>query len=265
MFVDLVGVNSISNIIEQSGLPKFIIFKKDANVKSVPIFECLDCNDNKKAKQTFVNWANSILQGNPQNCNEYELFLFQNIELEEGADDLLQEDAVPSKKKGKAKSNKIRFTFSLCNQNSVGVMSGAGDGIKREDIATLINEAIAKREEDRTNNEILKRLTDMEARLEEEDEEEDEIGEDEDMISKITKVVAQLQGLGLNVGTKKPDQATINGIEQADRNVMENINRAIKILYKNNTQLDLDLLKLAEVSEKNPSQFKFLLNALRTM
>jgi AraC-like DNA-binding protein len=46
---------------------------------------------------------------------------------------------------------------------------------------------------------------------------------------------------------------------------MENINRAIKILYKNNTQLDLDLLKLAEVSEKNPSQFKFLLNALRTM
>ena len=39
----------------------------------------------------------------------------------------------------------------------------------------------------------------------------------------------------------------------------------IKILHKNNTQLDKDLIKLAELSENKPETFKMLLSTLRSM
>lgn len=265
MFVDLIGIPSISTVIEQTGLSKFIIYKGGSGAKSTPIFENLNCDSNKDARQIFVNWANSILQGNPTNCNEYELYLFTNIEDGESPDvegpDLTASGKV---RKGKAKANKVRFTFSLCASGSMPVMNGPD--YKMEDIAELINNAIKSREEAHTNNEILKRLTDLENSLTEEEEEE-EIGEEEDAINKISKVIAQLQGLGINLGIPKVENKlpSVSGPETPARNVNENINKALKILYKNNNQLDLDLLKLADLSENNPSQFNFLINALRKL
>ena len=61
--------------------------------------------------------------------------------------------------------------------------------------------------------------------------------------------------------------ATINGVDTQDvqTEFKANINKAIKILYKNNPQVDKDLLKLADLSEKQPATFNMLLNSLRQM
>ena len=65
---------------------------------------------------------------------------------------------------------------------------------------------------------------------------------------------------------KQQQNPSLNGIEPVDINIQkENINKAIKILYKNNKQLDTDLLKLAELSETKKDTFDMLLQTLRNM
>jgi len=46
---------------------------------------------------------------------------------------------------------------------------------------------------------------------------------------------------------------------------VENINRAIKTLSKYDTDLDSDLLKLANLAETNTPTFQMLLKTLRSM
>jgi hypothetical protein len=59
---------------------------------------------------------------------------------------------------------------------------------------------------------------------------------------------------------------SLNGVETPELSTQkDNINKAIKILYKNNKNLDTDLLKLAELSETKPDTFNMLLSTLRGM
>jgi hypothetical protein len=95
---------------------------------------------------------------------------------------------------------------------------------------------------------------------EEEEEEEKSVLEGLNGIN-IANIVTLLQGLNL---MKAPAKQAINGIDD-NSEFKTNINKAIKTLYKNNPKLDSDLLKLADISETNPSMFNMLLNTLRTM
>jgi hypothetical protein len=98
--------------------------------------------------------------------------------------------------------------------------------------------------------------------MSEEEEEEEEKGVLEGLNGlNIANIVTLLQGLNL---MKAPNKQAINGVED-NSEFKTNINKAIKTLYKNNPKLDSDLLKLADISENNPSMFNMLLNTLRTM
>jgi len=100
--------------------------------------------------------------------------------------------------------------------------------------------------------------------MSEEEEEEEEKGILEGLNGlNIANIVTLLQGLNLMKQTTNNKQA-INGIDD-NSEFKTNINKAIKTLYKNNPKLDTDLLKLADISETNPSMFNMLLNTLRGM
>jgi hypothetical protein len=97
--------------------------------------------------------------------------------------------------------------------------------------------------------------------LAEEGEEED----DDDYFGKAEQFLNKISMLGKLKNAPADKSAVVSGIDEQPRNVKENITRAITILMKNNNRLDEDLLKLADISEKQPAQFEMLINALRKM
>ena len=97
------------------------------------------------------------------------------------------------------------------------------------------------------------------------DDDDDSIGStDSDLLTKLAPVFANLFG----AQNKKPT-AMAGVAEDTEvkftRQQVENFTKALKIMFKHNDQLDQDLLKLAAISENNPNQFTFLINALRNM
>ena len=123
--------------------------------------------------------------------------------------------------------------------------------------AEIIKDIAKSQEESAILNEI-KALKLKFAELEEEEEDEKtEIGGiDQNQI-------AQLFGL-INMFKTKNQPATINGIDE-NQIKKDNLNKAIKILYKYDNQLDTDLLKLSEIAETKPETFNMLISSLRTM
>ena len=66
---------------------------------------------------------------------------------------------------------------------------------------------------------------------------------------------------------KKSPDPSLNGLDEPitiDQKKL-NLNKAIKILFKNDPDLDTDLLKLAEISETKKDTFKMLITTLRSM
>lgn len=63
---------------------------------------------------------------------------------------------------------------------------------------------------------------------------------------------------------KNNTPAVLNGTEEQGTRT-ENINKAIKLLYKHDKQLDTDLLKLAEIAETKTETFNMLISTLRNM
>jgi len=97
--------------------------------------------------------------------------------------------------------------------------------------------------------------------MKEEEEEEKEVnGISPDMAQQM----AQIMGI-INMFKKPNTPPTINGAEETQSNFKENINKALKTLYKYDKNLDTDLLKLSEIAENKPDTFNMLINTLRQM
>ena len=65
---------------------------------------------------------------------------------------------------------------------------------------------------------------------------------------------------------KNSPNPSLNGVTDTDPDTQKiNINKALRILLKNDPQLDTDLLKLAELSETKKDTFNMLLSTLRSM
>lgn len=112
-----------------------------------------------------------------------------------------------------------------------------------------------------TNNEILNKLSVMEARLQAMEEEDEE---PEDMISGLIKnpeIQTMLMGMLTSflkptaTGTVKP--TAIAGISE------NKLSEALEILKQHDPHIDEDLMKLAEIAVNNPNQFQMLLKMLR--
>lgn len=244
--VDLIGVEAVVNVLEQTQLKRFIIYRHGAAKGSTPVFDCSHTITNHSAVKSFKDWAFNITQYNPNNFLSYEMLAFNDYEEGEASPNELNGQI--GKKKGK-----MRITFALnAPQNNFGFNMPAQSHAPAIDIQAEIQKgieaALLKKE--------LEELRRFKKEVEEEEEEEEE---EMDIIDKVAGI--------LNTFKEHENAAQINGGTVMNEDVTiknQNINKAIKTLYKHNKNLDKDLMKLADLAENEPLIFKMVLEKLRS-
>lgn len=243
MKVEIIGAVNVANYIDLNGFSKFIITRPAQHKNGIPIFQHISGGSVDKAINAFSKWANIV-----DNSLPYEMSLFNSLE-----DSKMIGEEIRSKK-----GNSVEFTFALNDEKEFD--RNTQNNNSNQDINLAIENALMKFQNKQNDNEILKKLTELDNRINEFD------SDDEDDDS------AELSGLnnpnitnllGLLAGALKTNAPTvINGIEP---DKIKNINKAVKILLKHDPELDSDLLKLANLAETNNATFNLLLNSLRTM
>jgi len=257
MQVDLIGIDKVVNHIRLTGLTKFTIERLGTNKGTIPVYELLNSNTNDKAINTFINWAENINGDMP-----YKLTLFDKIET--SIDEQGNEKRTKSKNKAETSQilfrvNNTDFTNSNAYLNTQHNMNGLVD---RQAIRNEVLGEIQREQEEQTLKAQISALSaKVDALLNGDDEEEEDI-EAESLLS--AQNLGNIMNLITGLKNMTNNKAQINGVE-TETDFKTNINKAIKILYKNNPSVDKDLLKLADLSEKQPATFNMLLNSLRQM
>jgi hypothetical protein len=252
MQVDIIGIDDVLKYIEATKLSKFTVQRQNG-AGYIPCFECLDSESNSNAVNEFSKWATIIKNNMP-----YKLSVFDVAET------IVDANGNEKIKKSGRRSGKMECTFVL-NSGYSNFGATKNEPIEQIDQNEFRKQIIKEIAEQNEKNEILNEIKALRLKfteLEEEEEEEEEtnkngIGISGDQISQI---------MGLVNLFKEQQNPSLNGINTVDVNIQkDNINKAIKILYKNNNQLDTDLLKLAELSENKKDTFNMLLQTLRNM
>ena len=251
MQTDYQGANGVANLIEITGLTKFRISRVGINKNSVPIYEHIGTGSNDKELSKFLQWASLTDKSLP-----YEMELFNSKE-----DSIENGEEIYNKKQGKI----LRFTFCLNKEERTANTNGVQNNNNSGNVTELIENALLKQKAMYENNELMKKLETMEAKLneyiaEEEEEEEEEKAEINGLNSPAMINLLGLLNKMLS-GNNKP-KTVINGLQNDQ---ITNINKAIKILSKYDSELDSDLLKLANLAENNTATFEMLLKTLRNM
>jgi hypothetical protein len=260
MQTDITGLENVCKYIQATKYSKFTISKvvAGANGNNISVFDLIDSNSNEHAVETFRTWAEFMNNNLP-----YKIVCFDEIET------IHDVNGVEKIKKIKSKVGKSSVTFCL-NQNTHNAFASSSNGEKHEnnnnfDLVELRKSIINEISEQREKNEILQEIRNLHskfAKLEEEEEEEEE--ETNKGIAGIdANQLSQIMGL-INMFKGTPTPPVLNGIED-ENNFKDNINKAIKILYKHDKELDKDLLKLSELAETKPDTFKMLISTLRSM
>lgn len=248
--VDLIGIDKVINHIKLTGLTKFSINRVGSTSGSAPVFELINCNSNEKACSIFSNWAENMNAGIP-----YKLTLFDKIETS------VDEFGNEKKTKSKSKTENSTIYFKL-HTSSTPYEQHNTHGINGSVDRDAVRREVLKELEEKSLKDQIKALSEKVDQVLNGEEEEEEESSLTGMQS-MTNLVTLLQGLGL-MNNNKP--TAINGVENSPNDAIKNnINKAIKVLYKNDPKLDQDLLKLADLSEKQPATFSMLLNTLRNM
>jgi hypothetical protein len=231
---------------EITGMSKFIISRVGQHKNIVPIFEHIEKGTNEKAVSKFREWASLTDNNLP-----YEMILFNSIE-----DSELTGEEIRNKKQGKIN----KFTFCLNKQTPYSQQVQKPQE-QQNNFQEQIENALMKQQLKYENNEVLKKLAEMEQRFAdmENEEEEDDASELSGLNNPNLMNIVAMLGKALN-GSQKP--TIINGL-QAEQ--IKNINTAIKTLSRYDENLDSDLLKLANLAETNTATFEMLLKTLRSM
>lgn len=247
METDFNGAIQVANFIEMAGMTKFIISRVGQHKNIVPIFEHIEKGTNDKAVARFKEWASLTDNNLP-----YEMCLFNSIE-----DSEVNGEEVRNKKQGKIN----KFTFCLNKQNQYQQQNQPQQ--KQHDnqnIQELIENALLKQQIKHENNEVLKKLAEMEQRFADlESDDDDDTSELSGLNNPNVMNIVAMLGKALG-GTPKP--TVINGLQPEQ---IKNINLAIKTLAKYDEFLDTDLLKLSNLAETNTATFEMLLKTLRNM
>ena len=251
--IDIIGTENVLKYIEVSKLSKFTI---DANKSGhfICVFECINSNSNDTAILEFSKWADFI---NPN--QNYKITLFDVVET------TILKNGEEKQNKTKNKNGKMSATFIL--NESYNNKPQTINGQNNFDEESLLKKLSHRISEEQTNNAILNEIKILSERLNRiELQEESEEEEEENGIAGIpSNQIEQIMGL-VNL-FKNQRQPAINGdLEvntEIENNFKTNINKALKILAKNNKNLDTDLLKLAEMSENKKETFNMLIQTLR--
>jgi hypothetical protein len=258
--IDIIGIDNVQKYIKASKLTKFTISRANNNGSYLSVFECLNSSNNETAVNEFTKWAEII-----NNSMPYKIVLFDFAEI---TTDDLGNDKV---KKAKGKSGKMESIF-IINQSHgfVNNQQPTKENNMGFDLQAMRNDIINEISKKQEENIILTEIRNLSQRLntlEQEPEEEEE--EEKPNIAGVNmEQIGQIMGL-LNMFKPTTTPPVINGTEvqsEERKSVFkDNLNKAIKVLYKYDTQLDLDLLKLSEIAENKPETFNMLISTLRSM
>lgn len=256
MEVDLIGIDNVVNHIRLTGLTKFTIERVGTNKGTIPVYELLNSNTNDKAINTFINWAENVNGTMP-----YKLTLFDKIETS------IDENGNEKRTKSKVKNETSQIFFRINNNTMNGSYQNTqNNNLGFVDKAAIRSELLNELQKEQEEQTLKAQISALSAKV-------DELLNDDDEEIETDNSLLSAQNLGnlMNVLTAFKNMnnqntgAQINGVEDNQNEFKTNINKAIKILYKNNPVLDKDLLKLADLSEKQPATFNMLLNSLRQM
>ena len=253
---DYIGIENVAKAIELSKLTKFTISRANANGHYTPIFDCLDSDSNTTAVDQFNEIAKILNPSIP-----YKITLFDFAEV------LEDENGNKKINKGRNNTKKNFFTFILSSSAQIQTNSQQPNNFSGFDMASMRAELIKDISKQQEENIILKEITELKKRFAELDEEEEEEEEENNNgLGGIDKAqLAQIVGL-INMFKPNNQPPTINGADENSQTTFKNnINKAIKTLYKHNKNLDTDLLKLSEIAENKPDTFNMLISTLRTM
>lgn len=255
--LDIIGTENVIKYIETSKLTKFTI---DANKSGhfICVFECINSSSNEVAINEFAKWADFI---NPNQT--YRITLFDVVDM------AIDESGVTKTKKTRNKSNKMQATFIL-NESYNAARNNNQQIASPIDEESLLKKLTSRIVEEQTNNSILNEIRGLSERLNKMELEELEEEEEEESVNGIAGInsnqVEQIMGL-INLFKSQTSKPQINGVEETQSNddFKSNVNKALRILHKHDTQLDQDLLKLAQLAETKNETFKMLLTTLRSM
>jgi hypothetical protein len=196
------------------------------------------------------------------NYTTYKIVCYNEVEM------ILDKAGNEKPKTTNKKTGKCSISFAI-SQNNNNFSKGSNDNQQHTnnvDLASFRKEIIKEISEQNEKNEILTEIRALKLKFAELDEEEDLEEEKNNSIAGIDpSQISSIMGL-VNMFKKTPDPS-LNGIDETitiDQRKI-NLNKAIKILFKNDPELDSDLLKLAELSENKKDTFKMLITTLRSM
>ena len=243
METDLIGIYPVAQYIEDSGCSKFKIYRGKSSTGVTPIFQSDESKNNKEAVYNFKKWATNSLQNNA-NGNIYELKVYSKDEGE---------------------NYKGAIQFSLIAQN-LGVLNGDNSNLSEERISKAISEGIRLATLEHELKQLKQDYEDLNKEIDEE--------EKEEKPNQLIEALGKLAGLVGVVIPKNDSNIALSGVENDEQQTQTkkltkeqcvNINSAVQILFLADNNIDKSLLKLADISQKNKSQFTFLLNALNNM
>ena len=283
--VEVIGTDNIAQIIKDSKLSKFIVYRFGSGKGATPVYESLYTKTSEGAAKSFEDWAEICLRDNPFNTNPYEIFLYQK---EGAAEDVLGDDDASEKETARTnvKRNKRRFSFMLAspygnnhqrNDNSQGRGLSVSEEVARaiKDLKTEIKikeleDKIKELEEDEGQDsltetfEMLKMMGNAKkkkslsiAEDELEEEEEDDELEEEEEDDELEEEEEE--------ATQKTVKAKVIPQKKFTTEQRLRINKALHILRKKSPRIDKDLMKLAQISVKNPGMFETMINSLRKL
>lgn len=259
MQVDIIGIDDVIKYIEATKLSKFTVMRQNG-AGYIPCFECLDSESNSNAINEFRKWAEIIRNNIP-----YKISCFDIAEI------ILDANGNEKIKKSKNRSGKMECTFVL-NQNGIGYNINKNEiehvPVDENELRRKIIKEISEQQE---KNEILNEIKALRLKFAELEEEEEEEEPQQNMIAGIpADQITQIMGL-VNLFKGGQPAPVINGVENEVNDITEieqkklNINKAIKILYKYDKNLDTDLLKLSNLAETKTETFNMLITTLRSM
>lgn len=255
MQVDIIGIENVLKYIESTKKSKFSIYRATGtNGAYMPVFECLESDTNANAVSKFRDWAEVVNNNVP-----YKLITYDFAEV------TISEDGTKKIKKANERNGKMESVFILNNTFTQGAQASQTNNVNHGgyDLAALRESIISEISKKNEESAILKEIAELRQRFNEMDADDDEDTEPDNSIAGIQpEQIAQIMGL-VNM-FKNPNPAILNGTNEQGTKT-DNINKAIKTLYKHDKQLDTDLLKLAEIAETKTETFNMLITTLRSM
>jgi hypothetical protein len=255
MQVDIIGIENVLKYIESTKKTKFSIYRATGtNGAYMPVFECLESDTNANAVSKFRDWAEVVNNNVP-----YKLIVYDFAEV------TIAEDGTKKIKKASERNGKMESVFILNNTFTQGQQANQQNQNNSGgyDLAALRESIVSDLAKKHEESAILKEIAELRQRFLDMDAEEEEEEEPDNSIAGIQPdQIAQIMGLVNMFKSQAP--AVLNGTEEQGTRT-ENINKAIKLLYKHDKQLDTDLLKLAEIAETKTETFNMLITTLRSM